>query len=175
MPTIEGGGKLRGPRRRAKRRSVSLLTTTLSRREREAAGLPPSAWRDSEPRRRAGSCVWLLVPPPRTVRQRSAARRPWRRRRSGGSAKSTLTARLRLEDPPAVSDIGCARGRKRLRTPGTGKHSPRLLSRSQSRRRLSPRSQRPIRAEQAPKRQTHPWLRSPTRIRAKPAPRIHQI
>ncbi len=43
MPTIVGGGKLRDPRRRTMRNSVSLLTSTLSRREREAAGLPPSA------------------------------------------------------------------------------------------------------------------------------------
>jgi hypothetical protein len=43
MPTIAGGGEVRGPRRRTMRNSVSLLTTTLSRRDREAAGPPPSA------------------------------------------------------------------------------------------------------------------------------------
>ena len=43
MPTIAGGGQVRGPRRRTMRNSVSLLTATLSRRDREAAGLPPSA------------------------------------------------------------------------------------------------------------------------------------
>src|SRR6185437_7896853 len=43
MPTIAGGGKLRGPRRRTMCNNVSLLTATLSRRDREAAGLPPSA------------------------------------------------------------------------------------------------------------------------------------
>jgi len=43
MPTIEGGGKLRGPMAAHQAQNLSLLTTTSSRREREPAGLPPSA------------------------------------------------------------------------------------------------------------------------------------
>ena len=57
----------------------------------------------------------------------------------------------KIRQPPPIA--GCARGCKRLRASGIGKQSPRLLSRSRNRRRLSPRSQRQIRSEQAPKPQ----------------------
>lgn len=46
MPTIAGGGKLRGPRRRTMRNSVSLLTLTLSRREK--GGSRSASKRNSE-------------------------------------------------------------------------------------------------------------------------------
>ena len=91
MPTIAGGEKLRGPRRRTMRNSVSLLASTLSRREREAAGPPPSAkarqWTPSSRR-----LVRLALGS--TASKRSAKIRrsqAQRRRKSDGFAKSALS------------------------------------------------------------------------------------
>ena len=62
-----------------------------------------------------------------------------------------------------------------FRTSGIGKRSPRPLSRSRSRHRLWSRSQRQIRAEQAPKHQTLLHGSDPLpEIKANPAPRLHQ-
>ena len=74
-----------------------------------------------EPARASGSRFDRLEPfgedPPRASSQR--------RRRSGGSAKSALSGRRRPEDRPAASDIGCARGCKRLRARGAAANARR--------------------------------------------------
>src|SRR5579863_1515881 len=175
MPTIEGGGKLRGPRRRTKRRSVSLLHDVEPPRKR---GRRPASERNGEtvnhvvePARASGSWFHRLEPfgkdPPRAglgVAEEAAGPQNQRYPHASGWNIRQPSPILAVH---AVANASARRASANTRRASYRDHKAVVV--------FHPRSQRRIRAEQAPKRQTHPWLRSPTRIRAEPAPRIHQI